>query len=469
MKKTLLSAAVLALFVCAPPAAKSADVSVDFFYDNLSGGNWIEVADYGYCWQPDVVVTNQDWRPYADGYWAYTDLGWTWVSYEDFGWATYHYGRWARLEGYGWVWVPGRDADLEWGPAWVSWRYGDNYVGWAPLPPDTIALVERRPITGHLDVEFNIGPGCYNFVDVRYFGEPVLRERIMPVTQNVTYIQKTVNVTNITYKNRTVYNNGPDIAVINKRSSRPIQRLHLEREGNVNFSTAAKSGALTKVQGDKLLVAAPMRVTKATRQAAPHTVKAKVEKAKVERGWSVVGDQKAQEQFKQKIKAQNLKEIPAPTENGAAGQAGPNMNASPSRATGSEKSIQAGTGNGKNRRSGPGQAGAGSPEAGASAAEQARSAPPEANTARTPKGEQMGAQGGERKREREQNTQQPQASGTPPAPERRGRVERQGAPEQTFSQPGSQGNRRGEPSRGQGQGGHGGKGKGESSPSPGPR
>ena len=40
---------------------------------------------------------NADWRPYADGYWAYTDSGWTWVSYEDFGWATYHYGRWANL------------------------------------------------------------------------------------------------------------------------------------------------------------------------------------------------------------------------------------------------------------------------------------------------------------------------------------------------------------------------------------
>ena len=89
------------------------------------------MADYGYCFQPNVAVSNADWRPYADGYWAYTDVGWTWVSYEDFGWATYHYGRWADLAGYGWVWVPG----YEWGPAWVSWRTGGDYVGWAPLPP----------------------------------------------------------------------------------------------------------------------------------------------------------------------------------------------------------------------------------------------------------------------------------------------------------------------------------------------
>ncbi len=108
MKKLLLACAIVALVLPAAPRAQAADVSVDFFYNNLSGGSWIEVGDYGYCWQPDVGLS-ADWRPYSDGYWAYTDLGWTWVSYEDFGWATYHYGRWVRLSGRGWVWVPGRD------------------------------------------------------------------------------------------------------------------------------------------------------------------------------------------------------------------------------------------------------------------------------------------------------------------------------------------------------------------------
>ena len=360
MKKTLLSIAFLALLACVPRVGKAADISVDFFYDNLSGGNWIEVADYGYCWQPDVAVSNESWRPYADGYWAYTDFGWTWVSYEDFGWATYHYGRWVRLEDYGWIWVPGRDADLEWGPAWVSWRFGDNYVGWAPLPPDTIALVESRPITGRLDVEFNIGPAYYNFIDVRYFGDPVLRERIVPATQNVTYIQQTVNVTNITYKNQTVYNYGPDIAVINKRSSRPIQRLQIERQANVDVSAAAKSGALTKVQGDKLVVAAPMRVTRSARQAAPHAIKAKVEKAKVERGWSVVGDQKAQQQLKQKIEAQPASTgAAAAGQVGATGQAGVGANASPSATAGTQAGAQTEMGKAKNRRGFPGQLGTG--------------------------------------------------------------------------------------------------------------
>jgi hypothetical protein len=309
MKKTLLSFAIGALFLAAPRVI-SADVSVEFFYNNLSGGSWIEAGDYGYCWQPDVAVSDSSWRPYADGYWAYTDLGWTWVSYEDFGWATYHYGRWARFSDYGWVWVPGRDADLEWGPAWVSWRTGGEYVGWAPLPPETIGVVEIRPLTGHLDVEFNIGPEYYNFVDVRYIGEPVLRERIVAPTQNITYIQQTVNVTNITYRNTTVYNYGPDIDVINRASSRPIQRLRLDREQNVDVTAAVRTGGLTKVQGDRLVVSAPMHVTRSARQAAPPVVKTTVAAAKIDRGWSAVGDEKAQAEFKQRIRSQNLKNVP---------------------------------------------------------------------------------------------------------------------------------------------------------------
>src|SRR5690606_18244380 len=33
---------------------------------------------------------------------------------------------------WGWVWYPG----YEWAPAWVSWRYGDDWVAWVPLAPD---------------------------------------------------------------------------------------------------------------------------------------------------------------------------------------------------------------------------------------------------------------------------------------------------------------------------------------------
>jgi hypothetical protein len=340
MKKTLMCL-VGALLLVSPRLA-TADVSVDFFYNNLSGGSWVEVDDYGYCWQPDVAVSNTTWRPYADGYWAYTDLGWTWVSYEDFGWATYHYGRWARLSDYGWVWVPGRDRDLEWGPAWVSWRTGGQYIGWAPLPPETIGIVESGPITGHIDVQFNIGPAYYNFVDVRYIGEPVLRERIYAPTQNVTYIQQTVNVTNITYNNNAVYNYGPDINVVNRSSTRQIQRLRLDRQQNVDVTAAARGGGLTKVQGDRLVVAAPAKITRSAGQVAPQKIKTKVAAAKVDRGWSAVGDEKAQNEFKQRLRNENAQNVQASTGTQAT------TGASPATAAGSPASTNAspsGTGN----------------------------------------------------------------------------------------------------------------------------
>src|SRR4029450_11627725 len=149
MKRFLIFASVCAFALTVFQSGR-AGVSIDFFYDNLGGGNWYQVADYGYVWQPDAA-TNPEWRPYTDGYWAYTDVGWTWVSYEDFGWATYHYGRWANLADYGWVWLPGED--LDWGPAWVSWRTGGDYIGWAPLPPRGPGVVyEGQSIGTNVDV-----------------------------------------------------------------------------------------------------------------------------------------------------------------------------------------------------------------------------------------------------------------------------------------------------------------------------
>jgi Family of unknown function (DUF6600) len=309
MKKLFFALSMLAFAVSAVPQARGADVSIDFIYDNLSGGNWIDVEGYGYGWQPDVATSDPNWRPYSDGYWAYTDYGWTWISYEDFGWATYHYGRWANLGDYGWVWLPG--ADLDWGPAWVSWRTGGDYIGWAPLPPRGPEVVyESQPIGANVDVVFDIGPEYYNFCDVRFIGEPVLRDRILPPVQNVTYITNTVNVTNITVQNNIVYNYGPDFNVVNTYSSRPIQRLSIERQTPTNLSAAVKSGTLTKVQGNKLLLAAPQKLAKAAPTMKPPAVKAKVAQPKIEHGWKGVSNRA---ELEQKIKTENPKNVPPPT------------------------------------------------------------------------------------------------------------------------------------------------------------
>ena len=126
---------------------------------------------------------------------------------------------------------------------------------------------------------------------MRFIGEPVLRDRIFPPVQNVTYITNTVNVTNIYVQNNVVYNYGPDYAVVNRYSSRPIQRLAIEREASTNLTAAVKSGTLTKVQGNKLLVAAPQKLAKAPPTAKPLAVKAKVAQPKIEHGWKGVRKQ----------------------------------------------------------------------------------------------------------------------------------------------------------------------------------
>ncbi|HNK45662.1 MAG TPA: hypothetical protein PKL17_12810, partial [Pseudomonadota bacterium] len=106
-------------------------------------GQWVQSAQYGSVWVPSPESVGADFTPYySGGRWNYTDYGWTWVSEYNWGWAPFHYGRWITLPGYGWTWVPGRI----WGPAWVHWRTGGGYVGWAPLPPR--GMVIARPVVG---------------------------------------------------------------------------------------------------------------------------------------------------------------------------------------------------------------------------------------------------------------------------------------------------------------------------------
>lgn len=85
-------------------------------------GEWYDDPAYGWVFAPAVP----QYVPYSNGYWTFTVYGFTWVSYEQFGWATDHYGRWIWVNR--WVWLP----DTEWAPAWVEWRSGDGCLGWAP-------------------------------------------------------------------------------------------------------------------------------------------------------------------------------------------------------------------------------------------------------------------------------------------------------------------------------------------------
>src|SRR6478672_12249441 len=198
------------------------------FYEKLDPyGEWRETSDYGYVWQPREAESSRDWRPYTEGRWVYSDAGWTWVSDEPFGWATYHYGRWVRLRRIGWVWVPGE----EWAPAWVSWRTNKDYVGWAPLPPE--ARFDRRSgIQNWADSYYDIGPDQYSFVPSNEFGSEHVRRAVVPVERNINIVVETTNVTRITFANAMVVNEGPSYEEFRSRGQRPIERYRLRRERN---------------------------------------------------------------------------------------------------------------------------------------------------------------------------------------------------------------------------------------------
>jgi hypothetical protein len=252
--------------------------SFQTFYDQLGDqGTWVQTDDYGYVFQPNVSDPN--WAPYTDGHWVYTDQGWTWVSDEPWGWATYHYGRWANIDGTGWVWVPG----YRWAPAWVSWRYGGGYCGWAPLPPDTfvgaefgdsgVAIGIGFHFGGDVDTNYNIGPGCYNFVRVGDMGYRNYRGHFIDRSRNFTVINNTTNITNINVNRngnnaggtnfRGVAAGGPPINEINAHSRERIQ--------NVNLVAANQPGR-SNLQGNSLSVFAPSVNPATIHQARPSRV-----------------------------------------------------------------------------------------------------------------------------------------------------------------------------------------------------
>ncbi len=276
------------------------DQTTDSFYDALDPyGDWVQTDRYGYVFRPRT--TGPAWRPYTDGSWVQSDYGWTWRSNEPFGWATYHYGRWAQLPRTGWVWVPGS----EWGPAWVSWRNSDDYVGWAPLPPDAWSA---NGFTASVDAYFDIGPGLYAFLRVGDFGEPSYVGRVIEPAQNVAIINKTVNVTNVTYKKvknvNTIVNEGPDVTVINQRSRNPVKRVKVERVG----IGGVKGGRGSKFEGDTLTLEAPA-IKNSKPVGKPRRVKEEVKVAEVERGWrEAKGDDAAKFREATKAKAREVED-----------------------------------------------------------------------------------------------------------------------------------------------------------------
>jgi hypothetical protein len=175
-------------------ASVSIHAQADFYAPLSTHGAWIEVGSYGRCWRPAGVAV--EWRPYCEGHWVWTDCGWYWASDEPWGWACYHYGSWVFDPVHAWIWVPG----VEWGPAWVSWRVGGGYIGWAPLPPPHVTVAVAGP--------------QFVFVETSRFHEPLRPSTV--VVNSTTIINQTTVINNIKRETRTVGGAGPQKVVVNE-------------------------------------------------------------------------------------------------------------------------------------------------------------------------------------------------------------------------------------------------------------
>jgi len=196
-------------------ASESSDITYQQFYNDLSPyGDWVDYQNYGYVWIPNEM----GFRPYYNnGHWIYSDYGWTWVSNYNWGWAPFHYGRWLYDYAYGWMWIPG----YQWAPAWVSWRSGGDYYGWAPLGPG-------------MDVNSNYGSNIpydnWAFVPRRYINNPRINNYYVNRQQNVTIINNTTIVNNTrVINNNNVYITGPSASDVERDTHQKINPVRIEQ------------------------------------------------------------------------------------------------------------------------------------------------------------------------------------------------------------------------------------------------
>jgi hypothetical protein len=249
-------------------AVSAAEMAARFFSEALKPyGEWVELGGFGRCWKPAGV--GERWSPYTIGSWAYSKFGWTWVSEEDFGGIVYHYGRWVRIRDSGWCWVP----DLEWAASWVSWRYGTDLVGWAPLPPKA-KWDATVGIGVWADRDYETGPDNYVFCPISELSDPMLSQVVLPLGSNADCFQRSVSITNIASLGKSIFCGGPAYNWMSARSKGGIPVIRVLRERSlvkfreqlndavgsaVSFKALIQDGRLTTVAPEWGILSDPRR------------------------------------------------------------------------------------------------------------------------------------------------------------------------------------------------------------------
>jgi hypothetical protein len=236
------------------------DAGTQYFHQRLSPyGRWDTHASYGEVWRPRVAA---GWRPYTTGHWVYTDYGWTWAADESWGWAPFHYGRWYQDASLGWGWVPGN----VWAPAWVDWRNGGGYVGWAALPPEAGFSAGVGVSFGGFDLNAAIVPSFYCFVPERSILEPRLGTFLVSPTRNAEILRGSSSIQGIGMVNGRVFNQGMSVQRIEQLRGSAVPRVQVANQAAfyrpaVLATAARQTGSETFVNRPApRAVSAPTRV-----------------------------------------------------------------------------------------------------------------------------------------------------------------------------------------------------------------
>jgi hypothetical protein len=230
-----------------------------YFHQRLSPyGRWETHANYGEVWRPRVAA---GWRPYTTGHWVYTDYGWTWAADESWGWAPFHYGRWYQDASLGWGWVPGN----VWAPAWVDWRNGGGYVGWAALPPEAGFTVGVGVSFGGFDLNAALVPSYFCFVPERSMLEPRLGTFIVSPTRNAEILRGSSNLNGIAMVNGRVFNQGISVQRMEQLRGSAVPRVQVANQAAF-YRPAVVSNAARQTKNESFVNRpAPRAASAATR------------------------------------------------------------------------------------------------------------------------------------------------------------------------------------------------------------
>jgi hypothetical protein len=150
------------------------------------------------------------------------------VSDYEWGDVPYHYGTWFDDPRFGWVWVPG----YTWAPAWVVFRTGPDYIGWAPVSP-------RFYVGGSWSYGAPASP--FVFVPTRHFCEARVGRYVVPERQVRSIYGETRVANTLVVENNVVVNRGPDPRVIERASGRRLIQVPIE-----SVPRAAPGGGVTR-------------------------------------------------------------------------------------------------------------------------------------------------------------------------------------------------------------------------------